>query len=118
MHMADYFIRNSGNPGDFYLYDHKRLIDDINSVSGNRILLGVSYALLDLASKYSFDNADDIIIMETGGMKGRKSEMNRSELHKILKSKFNVPSPGLSGIQLVVTGSVGFPVHVVPSLPI
>jgi hypothetical protein len=53
------------------------------------ILIGVSYALLDLAEKYSPD-LSDIIVMETGGMKGMRKEMIRSELHSILKKSFNV----------------------------
>jgi hypothetical protein len=54
-------------------------------------LLGVSFALLDLAEKQSPD-LSGAIVMETGGMKGRRKEPIRSELHKILKEKFNVRS--------------------------
>lgn len=53
------------------------------------ILWGVSYALLDLADVYPLD-LKDIIIMETGGMKGRRVEISKSELHKILCKAFNV----------------------------
>jgi hypothetical protein len=53
------------------------------------ILLGVSFALLDLAEKHSPD-LSGIIIMETGGMKGRRNEITREELHDILKTRLNV----------------------------
>ncbi len=60
--------------------------------SGRKILLiGVSFALLDLAEKYSPD-LSEVIVMETGGMKGRRKEITRQELHKILKDRFNVES--------------------------
>jgi phenylacetate-coenzyme A ligase PaaK-like adenylate-forming protein len=58
--------------------------------AGSRILLlGVSFALLDLAESGSYDFSG-LTIMETGGMKGRRKELTRSELHSILKEKFNV----------------------------
>ena len=50
------------------------------------LLLGVSFALLDLAENNSPD-LSGVIIMETGGMKGRRKELTRSELHEILKEK-------------------------------
>jgi hypothetical protein len=52
-------------------------------------LLGVSFALLDLAEAYP-QNLEGAIIMETGGMKGRRKEMIRSDLHAILKESFKV----------------------------
>jgi phenylacetate-coenzyme A ligase PaaK-like adenylate-forming protein len=52
------------------------------------ILLGVSFALLDLAEKYKPD-LSDIIIIETGGMKGRRKEITRQELHNVLISGLN-----------------------------
>jgi len=53
------------------------------------ILTGVSFALLDLAEKYSPD-LSGVIVMETGGMKGRRKEITRGELHEILRSRLNV----------------------------
>lgn len=53
------------------------------------LLIGVSFALLELAEQYSMD-LSNIIIMETGGMKGRRAELTRPELHQILKNAFNV----------------------------
>lgn len=55
------------------------------------LLLGVSFALLDLAERHSID-LQHVTIMETGGMKGRRREITRSELHDTLKSAFNSPS--------------------------
>jgi len=53
-------------------------------------LLGVSFALLDLAEYVTSIDFSDVLIMETGGMKGRRKEMVRAELHEILKHAFNV----------------------------
>ena len=55
------------------------------------LLMGVSFALLDLAEKYSPD-LSDVIVMETGGMKGRRKELTRTELHSVLTEKLNVRS--------------------------
>ena len=55
------------------------------------LLIGVTFALLDLAEKYSFPLAHTII-METGGMKGRREEMIRREVHDILQQSFHVPA--------------------------
>jgi hypothetical protein len=55
------------------------------------VLLGVTYALLDLADEMQFSNPD-LIIMETGGMKGRRKEMVREEVHQRLKMAFKVPT--------------------------
>jgi len=53
------------------------------------ILIGVSYALLDLIEKKNF-HLKNTIVMETGGMKGRRREMIKEELHEILKRGFGV----------------------------
>lgn len=77
----------------FYNDNPEGLIDTIEraKASGQKtLLLGVSFALLDLAGKYSPD-LSGIIVMETGGMKGRRKEITREELHEILKLKLNVP---------------------------
>ncbi len=52
-------------------------------------MFGVSFALLDLAEAYQID-LSDVIIMETGGMKGRRKELTRSDLHEIYKNSFNI----------------------------
>jgi hypothetical protein len=60
--------------------------------SGQKVLLiGVSFALLDLVEKYNFQ-LKNTVVMETGGMKGRRKEMIRTELHQILKIGFGIES--------------------------
>ncbi|MGV3586598.1 MAG: acyl transferase [Adhaeribacter sp.] len=92
--MAEYFIQNSGQhvPG-FYLNDMALLLRNIEEARKTQkkiILLGVTYALLDLAETITPGSLPDIIVMETGGMKGRRREMVRAELHEILKPAFGV----------------------------
>jgi phenylacetate-coenzyme A ligase PaaK-like adenylate-forming protein len=95
VYMADKLIKKSLHPlSGFYKGNIEDLLQAIkNSKEGIRktLLLGVSFALLDLAEKQSPD-LSGAIVMETGGMKGRRKEPIRSELHKILKEKFNVRS--------------------------
>ena len=93
--MADHFIRKSGSEhSDFYLYDQDELLRKLEFLAkGNRkvLLLGVTFALLDLAeSGKSMPKMDNLIVMETGGMKGRRKEMIREEVHEILKNFFEV----------------------------
>jgi hypothetical protein len=76
----------------FYNNDPERLISTLQRASTNgikTILFGVSFALVDLAEKYHPDLSGTIII-ETGGMKGRRKEITRQELHAGLKEGFNV----------------------------
>jgi phenylacetate-coenzyme A ligase PaaK-like adenylate-forming protein len=91
--MLGHFIRKTTSPlSGFYLYDHDKLIADIREArKGTKkiVLWGVSFALLDLAEKFPID-LHDCIILETGGMKGRRKEMTRHELHAQLTQAFNV----------------------------
>lgn len=76
----------------FFLKNEQKLIENLQKLIKNgqkTILIGVSFALLDLAEKYQTD-LSNIIIMETGGMKGRREEITREELHNIYKKQFNV----------------------------
>jgi len=95
IYMVKRLTELSGNSlGGFFLNDHDRLLESVSRAreTGLRVLLiGVTYALLDLAEAHSPDLKEDII-METGGMKGRRKEMIREELHTILKKAFNVSS--------------------------
>lgn len=93
VYMADKLIQRSGQNAscfvkneDDYLYD---LLDALKFSQRTTILLGVSYALLDFASKYKID-FPDLIVMETGGMKGRRKEITREELHLELRTSFDV----------------------------
>lgn len=92
--MANYFMQKSEqNFLGFYLNDFAGLKEKlIELISNNKkvILIGVTFALLDFAEKYSFDANNNFIIMETGGMKGRRKEILRQEVHKILKEAFNL----------------------------
>ena len=81
VYMADALIRSNG--GGFYLRDTDRLIADMERAEGPRILLGVSYALLDLAEGPA-PKLRDTVVMETGGMKGRREEMPKEEMHRVL----------------------------------
>ena len=88
VYMVDELIRRAGS-GGFYLNDYERLIADMEADPKPKILLGVSYALWDLAEIHA-PKLRDTIVMETGGMKGRRKELKKSELHKILCDGFGV----------------------------
>ncbi len=90
--MASHFIRQSRSTySGFYLNNTAELINKIKKAGNSRkvLLIGVSFALLDLAEQHQPD-LHDVIVMETGGMKGRRKEMTRDELHTILRKNFNV----------------------------
>ncbi len=95
VYMANALINISSHRlSGFYKENPLELIDAINTAKAENykvLLLGVSFALLDLAEAYSPD-LSGVIVMETGGMKGRRKEVTRQELHKVLKEKFNVPA--------------------------
>ena len=95
IHMVDDLIQLSNHPeSGFYLHNYDELIEKIIQLdqSGqNVILIGVTYALLDLIEKQSFQ-LENTIIMETGGMKGKRKEMIREELHQQLCNGFGVKS--------------------------
>lgn len=94
VYMLDYLIRMTENNGSgFYLHNMDTLG---NHLMKNRpdadirtILFGASYALIDFAEKFTL-NLNGVTIMETGGMKGRRKEMIREELHEILCRKLQV----------------------------
>lgn len=81
IYMVEGLIRRGG--GGFYLYDHDALLRDMEAHQGKKILLGVSYALWDLAEEQR-GALHDVIVMETGGMKGRREELPREEFHRLL----------------------------------
>ena len=93
IHMVDDLIQltNNSNSG-FYLNNHEELIQkllELDEAGQNVILIGVTYALLDLIEKQQFQ-LQHTIIMETGGMKGKRKEMIREELHEQLCNGFGV----------------------------
>jgi phenylacetate-coenzyme A ligase PaaK-like adenylate-forming protein len=90
--MISHFIEKSGSlKSGFFLTTHGKLVRLLssNSEGKKRLLIGVSHALLDFALRNPV-KLKNTIIMETGGMKGRKKEITRKELHDILKSKLDV----------------------------
>jgi phenylacetate-coenzyme A ligase PaaK-like adenylate-forming protein len=93
IYMADDFIKRSKHKeSGFYLNNRKELVENLNELekSGKKtLLLGVSFALLDLVEEHPF-SLKHTIVMETGGMKGRRKEMIREELHQVLASGFGV----------------------------
>lgn len=93
--MAKFFIEQSGSEhSGFYLYNHKDLLGKLELLrNGSKkvLLLGVTFALLDLVeSDLPFLKMDNLIVMETGGMKGRRREMIREEVHEQLQAYFQV----------------------------
>ncbi len=93
VYMMDQLISTTSHNGSgFYLDDYEELARklELNKINGQKtILLGVSFALLDFLDKYRLD-LPDLIVMETGGMKGRRREIIREELHSLLCSGFGV----------------------------
>ena len=91
--MMNYFIhRSRSEHSGFYLNNQKELANKLIALKNDKrkvILWGVSFALLDLAENYNLDLSHCIII-ETGGMKGRRREWIREELHEYLCQRFNV----------------------------
>jgi phenylacetate-coenzyme A ligase PaaK-like adenylate-forming protein len=90
--MNDLINRSHYGGSGFYKDDKSSLLESIGRARSNGkkiLLMGVSFALLDLAEEFSPD-LHDTIVMETGGMKGRRKEITRPELHTILKNSFKV----------------------------
>lgn len=93
IYMAQDFINQSANPDSgFYLYNHEDLYRQLQkqkALGKRTLLLGVTFALLNFAEQYP-TQFPELIVMETGGMKGRRKEMIREELHGLLTRGFGV----------------------------
>ena len=91
VYMTQKLIAESGHTqSGFYLQELDELVQTMESLKQQNqktLLLGVSYALLDLADK-NIELPANFMVMETGGMKGRRKEMLKEELHAVLKEKF------------------------------
>ena len=88
----DMIVQSNHSESGFYLNnvsELKETLIQLDSKGQKTLLIGVSFALLDLVKTYQF-NLKNTIIMETGGMKGRRKELIRTELHKKLKNGFGV----------------------------
>ena len=94
IYMIDTMMQCSGQTDcSYYLYNHEDLfqrLQVLKTSSKKTILFGVSFALLDFAEHYTLD-FPELIVFETGGMKGRRQELLKSELHERLKQAFRVP---------------------------
>lgn len=91
--MADFFIRRSRHTqSGFFLHDLEALQQTLHQrpVGVPTLLLGVSFALLDLAETYPQLLGESVVVMETGGMKGKRPEITREALHAVLKEALGV----------------------------
>jgi hypothetical protein len=91
--MMDYFIKQSENSDSgFFLKDYKALLKALlkaKEEGRKTILWGVTYALLDFATFYNLD-WPELIVLETGGMKGKRKEMIKRDLHQMLQKMYRV----------------------------
>jgi phenylacetate-coenzyme A ligase PaaK-like adenylate-forming protein len=94
VYMTDELIRQSSHKlSGFYLYDFEKLHNTIlhnEILKQPTVLIGVTYALLDFAAQYPMQLRNTIVI-ETGGMKGRKEELTRKQVHNILQQQLGLP---------------------------
>ncbi|WP_353149107.1 acyl transferase [Chryseobacterium sp.] len=95
IYMVDYLMKKSAQPENgYFLYNHSDLLKLLNTLQNKKVILfGVSFALLDFLdycwqSGESLNFLENLIVIETGGMKGRKEEMTKDELLKILQDGF------------------------------
>jgi len=95
VYMVDFLMKQSKHPkNDFYLDDFQKLattIQELENTGQKTLLIGVTFALLDFAEQFQMP-LEHVIITETGGMKGRRAELTRDELHRRLLKAF----PGTS----------------------
>jgi hypothetical protein len=93
VYMVNELIRQSGHAlSGFYLNNHLELHSVLKQLEENNhqtLLIGVSFALLDFAEQYPM-KLFKTIVMETGGMKGRKKELTKNELHEMLKAGLGI----------------------------
>lgn len=95
VYMVEDMIRRSRRPeSGFYLYEHEKLADTLLALEARRqptLLIGVTFGLLDFAENHRMD-LRHTIVMETGGMKGRREEWTRQELHAFLQERLGTPA--------------------------
>ena len=95
IYMIDFLMKKSGKTENgYFLYNHQDLFDLLQTLSDKKVILfGVSFALLDFidtleSQNLSISQSQNLTVIETGGMKGRKEEMTKDELLKIFKNGF------------------------------
>jgi phenylacetate-coenzyme A ligase PaaK-like adenylate-forming protein len=95
VYMVEELIKmGSHEKSGFYLHDHERLFEVLQQLEKRQqktLLIGVSFALLDFSKKFRM-KLKHTLVMETGGMKGKRKEIVRPELHQLLKESFGVKS--------------------------
>ncbi|WP_420153344.1 acyl transferase [Siphonobacter sp.] len=99
VHMVRHFVeKNQSDYSGFYLHNTDELLERLRALQPDRqrkvLLIGVTFALLDLAETADLSFLEDmpqLIVMETGGMKGRRQELLREEVHQLLTKAFHVP---------------------------
>jgi hypothetical protein len=93
IYMVDALLAQSAHPDSgYFLHNHAALFAKLSMLKAQRqktLLLGVTYALLDFLELYQL-HFPELIVMETGGMKGKRKEMVREELHEVLQAGFGV----------------------------
>jgi len=92
IYMVDDLLQQAQAGSGYYLNNHKELfetLENLKKLGKPTILLGVTYALLDFVEQFSI-NFPGLIVMETGGMKGKRKELIREELHQALCTGFGV----------------------------
>lgn len=126
VYMFDHLIKSSNSPlSGFYLSNFEQLnqvLQQAKTDSRKTLLLGVTFALLDFANKYPQDLSPYCIIMETGGMKGRRKEITKQEVHAALHEAFNVESIhaeyGMSELLSQAYSKENGQYHTIPSMKI
>ncbi|WP_370895252.1 acyl transferase [Chryseobacterium gossypii] len=94
IYMVDYLMGKSARPENgYFLYNHSELFDLLRDLKDQKVILfGVSFALLDFLdychSREALRSSENLIVIETGGMKGRKEEMTKDELLELLQKGF------------------------------
>lgn len=95
IYMVNDLIAKSKHPkSGYFLYNHQKLLETLNDLKAKNqktVLIGVTYALLNFIEEFDI-HFPNLIVMETGGMKGKRKEMVREELHEQLTKGFGVKS--------------------------
>lgn len=92
VYMVDDLLQQAQAGSGYYLHNHKELfetLENLKKLGKPTILLGVTYALLDFVEQFPIQ-FPELIVMETGGMKGKRKELIREELHELLCQGFGV----------------------------
>lgn len=93
IYMVDDLIQKTNHPDSgYFLHNHQDLqqtLLNLKSTKQKTLLIGVTYALLDFVEQYAID-FPELTVMETGGMKGKRKEMVRQELHQVLCTGFGI----------------------------